>query len=86
MGENSSAAQSEIALIRAASDIGATAAQPAIAWLLVQPNVVVIPKTTHLPRLKENLAALDLNPDSSTLAALDAAFPKPRKRTPLAML
>ena len=69
-----------------ASDIGATPAQLAIAWLLAQPNVIVIPKTTHVVRLEENLGALDLKLDAATLAALDAAFPPPRKRTPLAML
>ena len=69
-----------------ASDIGATAAQLAIAWLLTQPDVVVIPKTTHIARLEENLGALDLKLDASTLASLDAAFKAPRSRTPLAML
>ena len=69
-----------------ASDIGATPAQLAIAWLLAQPDVIVIPKTTHVVRLEENLGALDLKLDAATLAALDAAFPPPRKRTPLAML
>jgi aryl-alcohol dehydrogenase-like predicted oxidoreductase len=69
-----------------ASNIGATAAQLAIAWLLTQPDVIVIPKTTHVARLQENLGALDLKLDAATLAALDAAFPPPRKRTPLAML
>ena len=69
-----------------ANDIGATAAQLAIAWLLAQPDVIVIPKTTHLARLEENLGARDLKLDASTLAALDAAFPPPRKPTRLAML
>ena len=69
-----------------ARDIGATAAQLAIAWLLAQPDVIVIPKTTHVARLEENLGALDLKLDAATFAALDAAFPPPRKRTPLAML
>ena len=69
-----------------ASDIGATPAQLAIAWLLAQPDVIVIPKTTHVVRLEENLGALDLKLDAAALAALDAAFPPPRKRTPLAML
>ncbi len=69
-----------------ASDIGATPAQLAIAWLLIQPDVIVIPKTTHIARVDENLGALDLKLDASTFAALDAAFPPPHKRTPLAML
>ena len=69
-----------------AGDIGATPAQLAIAWLLTQPDVIVIPKTTNIVRLEENLGALDLKLDAATLAALDAAFPPPGKRTPLAML
>jgi diketogulonate reductase-like aldo/keto reductase len=69
-----------------ARDIAATPAQVAIAWLLEQPDVIVIPKTTHIARLEENLGALDLVLDTATLAALDAAFPPPRKHVPLAML
>ena len=69
-----------------ASDIGATPAQLALAWLLTQPDVIVIPKTTHIARLEENLGALDVKLDAATLASLDAAFLPPRKRTPLAML
>ena len=69
-----------------ASDIGVTPAQLAMAWLLTQPDVIVIPKTTRIARLEENLGALDVKLDAATLASLDAAFPPPRKRTPLAML
>ena len=69
-----------------AHDMGATPAQLAIAWLLHAPDVIVIPKTTHIARLEENLGALDLKLDDTTLSALDAAFPPPRKPSPLAML
>ena len=69
-----------------ARDIGATPAQLALAWLLHQPDMIVIPKTTHIARLAENLGALDLKLDAATLSALDAAFPPPRRRSPLAML
>lgn len=69
-----------------ARDIGATPAQLAIAWLLQQPDMIVIPKTTHIARLDENLDALALTLDATTLSALDAAFAPPRKRAPLAML
>lgn len=69
-----------------ARDVGATSAQLALAWLLVRPDVIVIPKTSHVERLEENLGALTLKLDAATLAALDAAFPPPRKRSPLAML
>ncbi len=69
-----------------ARDIGATPAQVAIAWLVQQPDIIVIPKTTHIARLDENLGALSLTLDTATLSALDAAFAPPRKRAPLAML
>ena len=69
-----------------AHDIGATPAQLAIAWLLQQPDIIVIPKTTHIARLDENLGALSLTLTAGTLSALDAAFAPPRTRAPLAML
>lgn len=69
-----------------AHEISATPAQLALAWLLHAPDIIVIPKTTHIGRLEENLGALDLKLNASMLSALDAAFPPPRKRTPLAML
>jgi len=69
-----------------ARGVGTTPAQLALAWLLVQPDVIVIPKTSHVERLEENLGALDVKLDASTLAELDAAFPPPRKRSALAML
>jgi diketogulonate reductase-like aldo/keto reductase len=69
-----------------ANEISATPAQLAIAWLMQKPDVIVIPKTAHVERLEENLGALDLKLDAATLAGLDAAFPPPRKRLPLATL
>ena len=69
-----------------ARDVGATPAQLALAWLLQKPDVVVIPKTTHVARLDENLKALELTLDVTTLAALDAAFAPPTRRTALQML
>ena len=69
-----------------AEGLGATPAQLALAWLLQSPDVIVIPKTTHVARLTENLGALDLTLDAATLTALDAAFPPPKKRAALAML
>ena len=69
-----------------ARDVGVSLAQLAIAWLMKQPDVIVIPKTTHVARLDENLGALDLQLGAATLNALDAAFPAPTRRTPLEML
>jgi 2,5-diketo-D-gluconate reductase B len=38
---------------------GRSSAQVALRWLLQQPGVVAIPKTSHAERLEENLGALD---------------------------
>lgn len=65
---------------------GVSAATVAIAWLLHQPDVIVIPKSSRIDHIQQNLAALDLVLSPEELAALDAAFPAPKGRTPLAML
>lgn len=62
------------ALRQAAAHLGATGAQVALAWLLAQaPTVLLIPGTSSLAHLDENLAAAKLALDDETLAALDAA-------------
>jgi diketogulonate reductase-like aldo/keto reductase len=63
-----------------------SAAQLAIAWLLHQENVIVIPKSSSIAHVEENRAALDLKLSAAELAALDAAFPPPRQPVPLEML
>ena len=51
-----------------------------------QDGVIAIPKATNAAHLRENIAALDVTLDEATLAALDRAFPPPKRREPLAML
>jgi len=65
---------------------GASAAQVALAWLLRQDKVAVIPKATTLAHVDDNLAALDLRLTEDDIAALDKAFPPPRKAVPLEIL
>jgi diketogulonate reductase-like aldo/keto reductase len=65
---------------------GVTAAQVAIAWLLHQEGVVVIPKASRIDHIEQNYAALELTLSDEELRALDAAFPPPTKPVPLAML
>jgi len=65
---------------------GATPAQVALAWLLRQDDIVVIPKAATPAHIDDNLGALDLHLDTDDLAALDRAFPPPTHATPLAML
>jgi aryl-alcohol dehydrogenase-like predicted oxidoreductase len=58
-------------VIDAARRLDATAAQVALAWLLhLAPNVLLIPGTSSLAHLEENLAAGDLELDEEALAAL----------------
>jgi diketogulonate reductase-like aldo/keto reductase len=65
---------------------GMTPAQVAIAWLLAQEDVIVIPKTGQRARVEENAAALDLTLTPAQLRDLDAIFPPPDGPTPLEML
>lgn len=57
---------------------GVGAAQIAIAWLLDQPDVAVIPKAAGPESQKANLAALDIRLDDEDRAAI-AALPKDQR-------
>jgi diketogulonate reductase-like aldo/keto reductase len=65
---------------------GMTPAQAALAWLLVADDVIVIPKTSHRERLRENAAALEIQFSAEQLAELDRLFPPPAGPRPLEML
>ncbi|MCW5622964.1 MAG: aldo/keto reductase [Burkholderiales bacterium] len=69
-----------------ARQAGMMPAQAALAWLLVQPDVIVIPKTSSRERLRENFAALEYSLDVEQLAELDRLFPPPKRAQPLEML
>lgn len=73
-------------LKKLAGEVGCTPGQLAIAWLLAQPGVVTIPKSMTRERVKENLGAVDIELSSDVLAALDKAFPPPKRKQPLEML
>jgi pyridoxine 4-dehydrogenase len=61
------------AVREAAARLGVTTAQIALAWLLAQaPEVLLIPGTSSLAHLEENLAVADVVLDAEALAALDA--------------
>ena len=74
------------ALARIAARHGASAAQIALAFLLRQDDMIVIPKAADEAHLRENREALDLALTPEDLAELDAAFPPPRRAVPLQML
>lgn len=65
---------------------GVTAAQIAIAWLLNQENVIVIPKSSSPTHVEENYAALNIKLDPEDLRQLDEAFPPPASRVALEVL
>ena len=61
----------------------ATTAQVALAWLLHQDQVMVIPKAGSEAHVRENHGALSVRLDATDMAALDRAFPPPAKKKPL---
>ncbi|HZC17506.1 MAG TPA: aldo/keto reductase family oxidoreductase [Caulobacteraceae bacterium] len=64
--------QSEI-LSEVAAGLGATPMQVALAWLLRRaPNILLIPGTSSLDHLRENLAAAELKLPPEALTRLDA--------------
>jgi diketogulonate reductase-like aldo/keto reductase len=65
---------------------GAAPAQIALAWLLAQPDVIVIPKAGEVKHVDENRAAADIELTAADLSALNSAFPRPLGRKPLEML
>jgi diketogulonate reductase-like aldo/keto reductase len=65
---------------------GMTPAQAALAWLLANDDVIVIPRTGRRERLRENLGALDHQLTKAQLAELDRLFPPPAGPRPLEML
>lgn len=65
---------------------GATPAQAALAWVLRKPGILAIPKAGTEAHVRENAKALSLTLTTEDLAALDSAFPAPKRKTPLEML
>ena len=65
---------------------GATSAQIALAFVLGQPNVIAIPKSGNDAHVRDNRAAADIVLTPADLAALDAAFPPPRRKSSLEMI
>lgn len=69
-----------------AQERGVSTAQVAIAWLLHQDQVIVIPKSSRIDHVEQNRAALDLKLSAEELQVLNTAFPQPTQSVPLEML
>jgi aryl-alcohol dehydrogenase-like predicted oxidoreductase len=63
----------DLTISKVAEKHGATASQVALAWLLARyERMLLIPGTTSVAHVEENLAAIDLQLDADDLADLDA--------------
>ena len=71
-------------LLRIAEKHEATPAQIALAWTVRLEGVMAIPKASSSAHVIDNFKALDITLDEDDLCALDATFPPPTKRIPLA--
>ena len=68
------------AVLAAAATLGVTPAQVGLAWLLAHdPHILLIPGTSSVRHLNENVATSDVSLDAETMAALDA-LAAPRRR------
>ena len=68
---------SDPGLAALAAGRGLSPAQLALAWLLHQDAVAVIPKSARPARIEENFAALEVRLGADELAELDRLFPPP---------
>ena len=64
--------------------IGVSAASAALAWVLRHPDVIAIPMSSSEAHLRENFAAADISLTAEDLTQLDAEFPAPKRKRPLA--
>ncbi|MCK8785389.1 aldo/keto reductase [Roseomonas sp. NAR14] len=74
------------ALAAVAKRHGVTPAQAALAWAVRGDGVVAIPKASDPAHVRQNAAAAGIVLPAEDLAALDAAFPPPKRKRALAML
>jgi len=70
--------------------IAATAGMPqaviALGWLLRAPDVIAIPESRNPAHVRANRTAAAARFDAALLAEIDAAFPPPTRRKPLAII
>jgi diketogulonate reductase-like aldo/keto reductase len=65
--------------------LGASASQLALARLMAEPGVMVIPKAVREAHLRENFAACERVLTADDIAEIDRLFPSPRRKSALAM-
>ncbi|HEY3673610.1 MAG TPA: aldo/keto reductase [Acidimicrobiia bacterium] len=64
------------AVLAAADGLGVTPAQVGLAWLLTHaPNILLIPGTSSVEHLAQNIATADVHLDDDTMSTLDETWP-----------
>jgi diketogulonate reductase-like aldo/keto reductase len=74
------------AVVAVARRLGITPAQVAIAWLMREDGVCVIPKASSPAHVRDNAACTRIRLDGETLAELARAFPAPTSKRPLEII
>lgn len=86
LGSSSRKLRTHPVLKKLAARLGVSPARIALAWLLRQPDIIVIPKAASEDHVRDNHAALDLALSADDVNELDRTFPPPTRETPLAMI
>lgn len=73
------------AVLKVAEKHEASAYQILLAWVMHQPDVLAIPKSSSSKHLLSNLKALDIELTPEDLQILEQAYPKPEHKEPLAI-
>jgi len=73
-------------LLRLAAEYSATPAQIALRWVLRDDATIALPKAGTPGHVEQLRSALDLPLTPQDMAALDRAFPPPKRKVPLEMI
>ena len=73
-------------LLRVAAEHSATPAQIALRWVLRDDATIALPKAGTPGHVAQLRSALDIRLSAQDLAALDLAFPPPKRKVPLEMI
>jgi len=73
-------------LLRLAAEYSATPAQIALRWVLRNDATIALPKAGTPGHARQLRSALDIPLSPQDLAALDRAFPPPKRKVPLEMI
>ncbi|HEY6561722.1 MAG TPA: aldo/keto reductase [Polyangiaceae bacterium] len=82
----SSSSHAGRALAAIAEKHGASPRQIALAFLMRDQATFVIPKASRVEHVEDNAKASSVTLDANDIAAIDAAFPRPRRRSGVPML